>query len=401
MQTRRQRGRRIWSAVGIGVLMAALIPLGRAQQAGPAKPPSSTPRLKATPGSNPATPDPSPHEARLLSNLKNYQFKVFQSDVEARKQYWSRLNFSSLSSYNRSLEPYRRELLRCLGVPQELQSSQKITLVSSRLVQQTPDAYIYHWTLALPDLGLQTESLVGLPRNRKPPYPVVVGYYGSLGSPERVFGLDGVKDYHKQFGLTLVRAGYLVYVPYLVISYKDMMEVDAGGFSRDMRIIGLEIGLTMRALDYLSTQPYVDKLRMNVFGISYGGTLASYLGGCDPRIKVTVASGAFGDAYDYPTRDQLANPTLYYVSYDHIRRFDTITRAYLIAPRMFFVEHGEKDGFVQYRVQSGFDKVKAVYQRLGVAERCGLEKGSGGHEVYLNRSLDFLESWSPPAVVRK
>jgi hypothetical protein len=337
----------------------------------------------------------------MLKNLKGYQFKKLREDVGGRQRYWRKLQFSSLFAYNRSLEPYRQSLLTCLGVPEELRQRQRITLVNSRLVQTSDDAYIYHWTLNLPDLGLQTESLVGIPRKRSPPFPVVVGYYGASGSPEKVFGIDEKVDYHKQFGLTLLRAGYAVYVPYLVIANKDMMEVDAGGLSRDMRIIGLEIGLTMRALDYLSAQPYIDKARLNVFGISYGGTLASYLGGCDPRIQVTIASGAFSDNYDFPTRDQVINPTLYYLSFDHIHRFSTVTRAYLIAPRAFFVERGAKDGFELYHVQSGFNKVKNIYDRLGVGGKCGLEEGPEGHEVYLNQSLDFLKRWSPPAAERK
>jgi hypothetical protein len=367
----------------------------RARQAppGPARPAETAGRAGTaeTPGAG-LRPD----ETRMLNNLKAYQFRQLRADVEARRAYWSRADFSNLTAYNRSVAPARPELLDCIGVPEELRRDQKTTLTVSRLVRATEDMYLYHWVLSLNDLGLRAEALIAIPRKRRPPYPVVVGYYGSAGSPEKVFGLEEATDYHKKFGLTLVRAGYCVYVPYLVMSRMDA--IDAAGISRDMRLIGLEIGLSMRALDYLSARTYIDRDRFSVFGVSWGGTLSRYLGACDPRIRVTLVSSAFSDTASAPTRDFLDDPTLYYLSYDYLRRFDPVTLSYLIAPRALFIEHGAGDNFTKNRVQAGYEKVRAIYERLGASEKVGFEKGSGGHEVYLHRSLDFLKRWCAPAL---
>lgn len=333
----------------------------------------------------------------MVAMLKQYQFRQFQEAVAWKKRYWSNLNFASLFDYNRSLQPYRQDLFRCIGVPEELRRGQTITLVSSRLIHFTEEMYVYHWVLSLNESGLQAEALVGVPRRRKPPYPVVIGYYGAMGSPEKVFGLDNTPNYLETFGQTLVRAGYFVYVPYLVVDFTRMTRIDTAGISRDMRLIGLEIGLTMRGLDYLSTRSYIDKDGFSVFGVSWGGTLSRYLGASDPRIKVTLVSGAFSDIRDNPTPAFLEDPTSYYLSYDYFRRFDPVTLAYLIAPRALFIEQGLKDEFEKNRIPEAFAKVQNIYDRLRSPEKVGLEIAAGRHRVYLHESLEFLKRWFPPA----
>lgn len=47
----------------------------------------------------------------------------------------------------------------------------------------------------------------------------------------------------------------------------------------------------MRALDVLSQRPYVDRKRLAVIGLSYGGTMATHLLVNDRRLKCGVVSG--------------------------------------------------------------------------------------------------------------
>jgi hypothetical protein len=225
----------------------------------------------------------------------------------------------------------------------------------------------------------------------------VIGFNGNAGSPEHILGLK--QDYHNAFGMKLAREGYMVYVPYLITDEDLRRRLDNRAVGVGMRLVGLEIGIAMRALDYLASRKDVNPAGINVFGISNGGLLSSYLGAADPRINVTVQSGAFAEPKSYFKVYADDNPAYYRYNGDETV-FTRATIPYLIAPRPFFVEYGAQDFLVPFRIGEAFAGVRQVYQRLGVEDRAGIGASQGGHQVYLKGSLDFLKQWSPPAVLR-
>lgn len=356
--------------------------------------PSSDTRV-ATEPTEPEKPVANEGQAHMASQFRAYLRRTYDKAPVIRDVYWAGLNFNSLVDYERSLIPYRAAFLEAVGVPADLRRPTGVSLIGSRLVKTMPEANIYRWLLQIGASGLQSEALVGIPRNRKRPYPVVVGYYGAQGSPEIVFGLNGRSDYHHSFGLQLVREGYAVYVPYTVINLADMKDIDAQGESVGWRLMGMETGLTMRALDLLATRPEFDSNQISAYGISYGGSLALYLGAADPRVKVTIDSGAFFDeplVFErfYAVKDRAR----YFILPGTMLNFSMPILPRLIAPRAFYVEYGSDQ---PYTTKGNFPPVQAIYNRLGIPERAGMAPETGGHQVYLKQSLTFLKTHSPPA----
>jgi hypothetical protein len=367
-------------------------------------------------GKDPTVRNPRPRrppnsaDARLETTLEAYQTPagetreakeiadfLTRTEDQSYDYYWSGLNFSSPEDYEASLVPYRRAFIDAIGIPYALRNRQGVSLVSSRLVKIVDNVQIYRWVILLERSNIRQEALVAIPPGRKTPYPVMVGFGGNAGTPERIFGLDPHGfDYHKTFGLTLAKQGYFVYVPYMIVSEESRAELDNRAVGADMRLVGIETGLTMRALDYISTRPEIASDRIGVFGISNGGLLSTYLGAADTRIGVTVESGAFVDPKSYFKVFAKDNTSYYRYRGDNTT-FTRATLPYLIAPRSFFVEYGEQDFLIPFHVKEAFEKVRSVYSRLSADDNVGIEGSPGEHEVYLKGSLDFIKRWIAPA----
>jgi hypothetical protein len=335
-------------------------------------------------------------QVRMADRMKAYLQRTYQSAPAMRQSYWSGLNFNSPEDYDASVAPYRAAFMQAIGIPEVLRHPQDVTLAGARLIRTIQNVDIYRWQLTLGNTGLEAEALVGFPKRRRPPFPVVVGYYGAQGSPETCFGLNGKSDYHKAFALHLAQEGYVVYIPYLVIDRNTMEDIDTQGLSVGWRLMGMEVGLTMRALDYLAKRTEIDPSRFNVYGISYGGGLSLYLGAVDPRIKTTIYSGAF---FDEPTVFEKSLPIKgresYFILPGNMTVFSLPMIPRMIAPRAFFIEHGTEQSYTK---DANFLPVQAIYDRLGMPEETGIIADPGGHEVYLRESLTFLKRISPPAL---
>ena len=75
--------------------------------------------------------------------------------------------------------------------------------------------------LTIPFLGeYRARAVLGLPKHRQPPYPLVVAQHGIGSSPERVFGFDDPSDVYHAYGRRLVEAGYAVVAPMNVTEIK-------------------------------------------------------------------------------------------------------------------------------------------------------------------------------------
>ena len=62
------------------------------------------------------------------------------------------------------------------------------------------------------------------------------------------------------------------------------------------RVICLEqVEDTRSALGFLASHPAVDPARIGLIGSSFGGAVAVYAGGTDPRLAVVVSNGGWGD----------------------------------------------------------------------------------------------------------
>lgn len=144
-----------------------------------------------------------------------------------------------------------------------------------------------------------------------------------------------------------------------------------------------------RTLDYLCDQPFVDPDRIGVMGVSFGGTMTTWMAIADDRIKAADII-CYSDRFaDFGMRDvnfcgsQIV-PGLYALC-------DVPDLHGLIAPRPLLVEIGVNDQC--FRVESAmscFREVEKIYEAAGAGHRLQLDLFSGGHRWGGNKTLTFF-----------
>lgn len=131
-------------------------------------------------------------------------------------------------------------------------------------------------------------------------------------------------------------------------------------------------------IDYLETMPEVDKDRIGMMGLSYGGTMTTFATAVEPRIKAADIIGyvnpfaAFAVGEANFCGSQMV-PNLY-------RYFDTYDVAGLIAPRPLLIEMGLYDKCFYFDdLKKGFDEVKAIYTAAGAEDKLDSDIHPHGH----------------------
>ena len=112
-----------------------------------------------------------------------------------------------------------------------------------------------------------------------------------------------VAQAHYDYGLQLVRLGYVVAAPCLTpFGRRKPAKAKAGGDACTATFVGMQLlGRLLIAenlrdilwtLDFVAAHPAVDAQRIGCVGLSYGGRMTMLAAALDPRIKVAVIAGA-------------------------------------------------------------------------------------------------------------
>ncbi len=157
-----------------------------------------------------------------------------------------------------------------------------------------------------------------------------------------------------------------------------------------MTMLGLDLHDGQCALDYLCEQEFVDPERIGVMGLSFGGTMATWLAMCDERVKaadVVCYSGMFADMAmrDGNICGSQITPGLYSLC-------DIPDLHGLIAPKPLLVEIGAFDScFVLDTATECFDEVEKIYAAAGARDRLELDLFEGGHAYSGRKAPQFFK----------
>lgn len=171
---------------------------------------------------------------------------------------------------------------------------------------------------ALP--GVSAHGVLLLPGDLKPGErrPLIITQHGLMGSPEVFFGLkmeDKEFRTYRNFGETLVAAGFIVYCPQNPYS-GDFRPLQLLANPRGLSLFAFIEAQYRRMLDYLVKKPFVDANRIGYYGLSYGGSTALRVPVFDARFKAIVCGGNFNEWIR-----KLISPSLSY-SYVHTREYE-------------------------------------------------------------------------------
>jgi dienelactone hydrolase len=351
---------------------------------------------------------------KLYEAFDAYYSRLCAQTEETRQERWHR-DFSSPEAYVKSVEPNRQRFLEMLGgwhwERGELEAR----------VEHVADTDRYRlervWLRCFEDIEM--DCLLLTPPGEGP-RPVVMAQHGLSGTPEQVCGLFKPESGYNRIGIRLAEAGYVVIAPHMAggcaegeggesyapglkgISWgRARTRLNRKAFQVGQRLFGAEMFCLSRAVDYLGTLPTVDPERLGFYGLSQGGQTALWFPAIEQRIKCSVEASFFNHRYLKQVVPGGDNYTAYLDTEEEdkfypaqLLEFSDSDIASLICPRAFFVEQGTDDRAVYWKAaQDEFEKLKAIYERLGIPERTDICVFEGGHEIRAVESLAFLNRW--------
>ena len=336
---------------------------------------------------------------RLLRNeTEDYLRGVVLDYGPRRRAFWDR-DYTSVEAFEKSVEANRRRWQEAVGA-----FKPDGTSLNPVLTPWYKDDRMTVWWLTVGLLGgLRGRGILALPKGRKDPAPLVIAQHGIGSSPERVFGLDDPSDVYKSYGRRLVEEGFAVIAPMNISGGPPRARMERLCKLLGKTLWGLEIYRTRRLLDYLETRHEIDVGRTGMYGISLGGAYTMFTAPIEPRIKAAVICAWFNHRRNKMAVDDPRYSCFLSVNEEHIwipgwlREFTDSDLASLICPRPLLVEQGKADGIAWWPMMlEEYEATCEHYRKLGFADRIEIDLHEGGHEIRMERSLDFLKKWLAP-----
>lgn len=247
------------------------------------------------------------------------------------------------------------------------------------------------------------------PKDVELPSPLVIAVPGHGYGMKDAVGLnpDGTEKevssgYMKDFGLILVKNGFITFViEQLGFGERREEDIKKGWDKSSCRaysfwalmlgktLIGLRVWDVIRTIDLFMENYEVRKDSIGIYGISGGATTSLFASALDDRIKATVISG-----YLNTFRGSILS--IHHCECNYIpgllKYGEMYDVASLIAPRNLFIEHGKNDPIFPIEFATyAYERVKRVYEFLGVPEKLDFEFFDGGHEICANKSVKWLK----------
>lgn len=284
-------------------------------------------------------------------------------------------------SFAENREKHRAEFVRMLGFPltENLPHGKRVEIVDcfedetyiwQRMrIEVFPNFYAY---------GILTKHKDGKKR------PFVMAMHGGEGTPELVNGFVNNASNYNHMVRRIVSGGVNVFAMQTFLWRVELFGVpfnrkDMDGTMRGLggSVTALEISMVQRCLDYFEKQAFVDKGRMGIVGLSYGGMFSMVAGAVDTRLKCVYSCSWFNDRSKYPWSDWVY-PSMFSL-------FKDAEIGGLIAPRPLFVAIGKQDVLFDYRFAlEEAERLKAFYDETGDSENYQFHIFEGNHEFDKN-----------------
>ena len=332
--------------------------------------------------------------AEQVHELDRHTQWVLRESPYVRKQFY-KPDTSSVAKFEASNEKYRRQFYEdAIGrfdsevLPfnaRSRKSHESKKWVGHEVVLDVfPDVIAYGILLLPRDLKANEQR------------PVVVCQHGLEGRPQDI--IEGDHYAYHDFAAKLAERGFITFSPQNMYIFQDRfrtLQRKANPLKKSM--FSVIIPQHQQIVDWLKTLPYVDKERIALYGLSYGGKTAMRVPPVVTDYCLSICSADFNEwvGKNASTRNphSYVNTGEYEIfEWDLGSTFNYAEMAGLIAPRPFMVERGHHDGVASDEtVGWEFAKVRALYQgKLKLPGRCEIEWFDGPHTINGKGTYDFL-----------
>jgi len=290
-------------------------------------------------------------------------------------------DFTSVESFLASVESLR------LSVTSQLTGGLlfpelPITLRERRVIADA-GSYILEWVRFSGRFGddINVAGYLATPKDSPGPFPAVISFDGNYGL-DYLFGLMREETpYLNAYGDYLARSEHIVFAPYMPSFFADGWGAHFGERTNWVFTIWHYLtNLYLSSVDFMYTQPNVNKGNIVAYGISYAGVAALLTTAVDKRISTLAYSNPLVnvDLYFRDPSVTISSP----VWQTEICNCTNLAEQYLIAPRRFIWENGLSDAnwYQSYNMEV-IDRVRETYKALNTEWSFRFLRHDGAHET--------------------
>lgn len=330
--------------------------------------------------------DSNPLRTEQARELDEY-VKTIAADT-SRFQQLFQPDYSSTQAFEKSAEPLRKAFSKSIGYP----PPGKRPTTAATLKQIGEDSIGTYYRAMFPILpGVHSEGIYIIPKSAEGKAPLIISMHGGGGSPE-VALFNGGANYNDMVR-GAVKRGYVVYAPQHLFRAEEYPNDIRRQIDDRMRLIGtsitaVEIAKITFAIDELIKRPEVEKNRIGMVGLSYGGYYAQVAPALDTRIKVSVSSCYFGVQEGRYEISELSVPSDFRFM-NRMSLFNDADLVALICPRAHQIQAGSKDN-ASHREKGKMIAPRAAeyFEKLKLNHRFEHVVFEGGHE------FDDASAWA-------
>lgn len=344
-----------------------------------------------------ALPDPGARQKRLAHEVDRHNQWLLAESAAARRQYFARLDTSSLEAFSRTIEPYRAAFRD--DVIGRFDEPLLPGNARTRKIYDEPKYTGYEVVLDVFE-DVVAYGILLVPKGIKEGErrPVVVCQHGLEGRPQDVANPKVDSPYYHSFANRLAERGFVTFAPQNLYIFNDRFRtLQRKANPLKKTLFSIIVPQHQQITDWLKSLPFVDGSRIAFYGLSYGGKSAMRIPPLVSNYCLSICSGDFNEwvKKNASTREPYSyvwTPEYEIFEFDLGHTFNYAEMAALIAPRPFMVERGHFDGVgVDEEVGFEFAKVRFLYEaRLGIGGRCAIEWFVGPHTIHGVGAYDFL-----------
>jgi dienelactone hydrolase len=341
---------------------------------------------------------PAARQRRQFRQLLDFTQTAIRRSEFVRKDFWSKADTSSIETWNKTKQPYRRYLWEeVLG---KLRPPSEPLVAHTRLLYDQPAWAGYEVMLPL-FRDVFAYGVLLVPKDLKPGErrPVVVCQHGRGRRPQDVIQPDSLRaeTTYKKFAALLADRGFVVYAPQNPYIFEERYRyIQRKANPLKLSLFSFMLSQHERTLAWLTQLPFVDGTRIGFYGLSYGGKTAVRVPPLLDRYALSICSGDFNEYTGKMA--SIYRPDSFMFTYEHEmyefnlgNTFDYSDMANLMAPRPFMVERGHRDGVgMDEWVAYEYAKVRRFYTFLGIPDRTDIEFFKGVHEINAIGTFRFL-----------
>lgn len=238
------------------------------------------------------------------------------------------------------------------------------------------------------------------------------GKYTTAGRAEVAAIKKAIDRYNADYGLQLVKEGYVVLCPDArgtgerreMMHQGDEEEKFMSRSCNDLNNVAISLGLSlqgmftwdlMRLVDYAEAQDVTDSNRIGCCGFSGGGSQSLWLTLMDDRIKFIIKSGSLSGYKNNLLSSSKCGCGFIPRLWEYV---DTCDLAALIAPRPMLIETGSRDSGNGKKglkeVNEQFAVIREAYRVFDAEDRLSLHIFDNVHVYNGEKTSEFLKKWA-------